>query len=177
MTTENPYTTPAAKVGDPVPDVPIQKPRKEMIFLALCYGLLSYWLIHHSPLVLFVIEFVGFRWSNLFIFAISFAPWLVVYFSVSSKLPKLSLYSNIFIAVISVISTLDIVYQAYYYNHALDYKPSLDAIMQVKFIDRFGFWIGGLAVFTKLLVYIVCIIYPIFLIIRILRGRRHSQAI
>lgn len=137
-----------------------------MIFLPICYGFLTYWLTHSWQSTQFANEFFGYRYRDLPILFLSIAPWVIAYFPLRTSLPRPSLFSRALLVTASCLLLLNITYHAYYTGRAFatTFEPRL--------IDRLDFWLRLLASFAKPVVLLACIIYPIFAVITILKGRR-----
>lgn len=140
--------------------------RKLMVFIPICYGFLTYWLTHSWQSTQFTNEIFGYHYRDLAILLLSIAPWVIAYFPLRAKLPRPSLLSRALLGVASCVLLLNIAYHAYYIT-----RPSATTF-ELRLIDRLDFWLRFLAGFTKPLVLVACISYPIFAVIRILkRGR------
>ncbi len=145
--------------------------RKSVIFLAICYGLFTYWLTHPWQTTRYANDLVGYRYQDLPILMVSILPWIVVFLVVRKKLPKLSRFSCAILGVASCVSILNVVYHAYYepYSATAGYAPRL--------IDAVNFWLRLSASFAKPVVVLACLIYPLHVVRRMIKDKHRGDAV
>ncbi|GEM_PF-4328521 len=145
--------------------------KKSVIFLAICYGLFTYWLTHPWQTIHYANELVGYRYQDLPILMVSILPWIVVFLLVRNKLPKLSRFSCAILGVASCVAILNVVYHAYYdaYSATAGYAPRL--------IDTVNFWLRLFAGFAKPVVVLACLIYPIYAVRRMIKVKHRGDAV
>lgn len=148
------------RLSDPMMD------KKLMISVPICYGFLTYWLTHSWQSTQFANEFFGYRYRDLSILFLSIAPWVTAYFPLRNSLPRPSLFSRALLGTASCLLLLNIAYHAYYAGHAFA------TTFELRLIDRLDFWLRLSASFAKTVVLLACIIYPIFAVTKIIKGRR-----
>lgn len=146
-----------------------------MIFLAICYGLITYWLTYHWQSTSFAADLFGLSYRNLSILVLSVAPWIAAYFPLRAKLPKLPLVTLALLATLSSLLILDIIYHIYYSANASDIGgiKSVDEIIRPRLIDKIDIALRSAAGIAKPIVITACLIYPIFVIVKKINEKRH----